>query len=152
MDILFIADDLKGNWSSIHVFEVTGTDKKDQYEYKLTSTVLVSMPFKSKGLGDIDLSGSMTKQASKTCTLKSYGDTKESHIEYMGPMIEDIELDLRNTIDGVYFQKTKEIINGMRVVDAEIKQRDKKLQKISKQAADGKIKKNVNYVESKNDE
>ena len=43
----------------------------------------------------------------------------------MGPMLEDLELDLRNTIEGIYFQKTKEIINGMRVTDAEIKSRQK---------------------------
>ena len=40
-------------------------------------------------------------------------------------MLEDLELDLRNTIEGVYFQKTKEIINGMRVTDAEVKSRVK---------------------------
>ena len=40
-------------------------------------------------------------------------------------MLEDLELDLRNTIEGIYFQKTKEIINGMRVTDAEIKTRQK---------------------------
>ena len=58
-------------------------------------------------------------------TLKTIGDSRESHVEIMGPMLEDLELDLRNTIEGIYFQKTKEIINGMRVTDAEIKSRQK---------------------------
>jgi len=111
----------KGSWSSVHVFEVNPEKTgKDTHSYKLTSTVLVSMPLQLKGLGDIDLSGSITKQAKKTEKLKTIGDQKQSHMEIMGPMLEDLELDLRNTIEGVYFQKTKEIINGMRVTDKEL--------------------------------
>eukprot|EP01083_Nonionella_stella_P076796 209426_1 len=124
----------KGNWSSVHVFEVNGSGSKDSYNYKLTSTVLVSMPMKVKGLGDIDLSGSVTKQAQKTATLQSFADDKQSHLEIMGPMLEELELDLRGTIEGVYFQKTKEIVNGMRVIDAQIKARDKKMANIAKTA------------------
>lgn len=119
----------------MHVFEVNTTGQKDSWNYKLTSTVLVSMPMKVKGLGDIDLSGSVTKQAQKTATLQSYADSKQSHLEYMGPMLEDLELDLRGTIEGVYFQKTKEIVNGMRVTDAQIKARDKKMANIATSAA-----------------
>jgi len=93
------------------------------------------MPMKVKGLGDIDLSGSVTKQAQKTAKLQTYAESKQSHLEYMGPMVEDLELDLRGTIEGVYFQKTKEIVNGMRVTDAAIKARDKKMANIAKQTA-----------------
>jgi len=124
----------KGNWSSVHVFEVNPSGKKDEWNYKLTSTVLVSMPMKVKGLGDIDLAGSVTKQAQKSATLATYADEKQSHLELMGPMLEDLELDLRGTIEGVYFQKTKEIVNGMRVTDAAIKARDKKMANIASQA------------------
>merc|ERR1712129_320987 len=97
------------------------------------STVLVSMPMNVKGLGDIDLAGSVTKQAQKAATLATYADEKQSHLELMGPMLE--ELDLRGTIEGVYFQKTKEIVNGMRVTDAEIKSRDKKMANIASNIA-----------------
>jgi len=127
--------DFKGNWSSVHVYEVNAGQQKDSWNYKLTSTVLVSMPMKVKGLGDIDLSGSVTKQAQKTATLQSYADDKQSHLEIMGPMLEDLELDLRGTIEGVYFQKTKEIVNGMRVTDAQIKARDQKMANIASSAA-----------------
>jgi len=127
-----------GTWSSVHVFEVKNQSPKDTFEYRLTSTVLVSMPLQVKGLGDIDLSGSLSKQASKTATLKTFGDQKQSHLEIMGEMLEDLELDLRSTIEGVYFQKTKEIINGMRVTDAEMKARDKKMADTMKSAANKK--------------
>merc|ERR1712048_1261081 len=114
----------KGNWSSVHVFEVNNGGKEDTFNYKLTSTVLVSMPMNVKGLGDIDLSGSVTKQAQKSAKLQSYADDKQR----------DLELDLRGTIEGVYFQKTKEIVNGMRVTDASIKARDKKMANIASNA------------------
>jgi hypothetical protein len=32
----------------------------------------------------------------------------------MGKMLEDIELRIRNAIEGIYIQKTREVINGMR--------------------------------------
>ncbi|ETO36765.1 hypothetical protein RFI_00297 [Reticulomyxa filosa] len=126
----------KGSWSSVHVFEVKNQAQKDTYEYRLTSTVLVSMPLQLKGLGDIDLSDSHKFQ--QTQTLRSFGEQKQSHLEIMGEMLEDLELDLRNTIEGVYFQKTKEIVNGMRVTDAEIKARDKKMADTLKSAAGSK--------------
>lgn len=129
----------KGTWSSVHVFEILTSGKKDEFDYKLTSTVLVSMPLQLKGLGDIDLSGSITKQAQKKAQLKTIGDSRQSHLEIMGPMLEDLELDLRNTMESVYFQKTKEIINGIRVTDAEIKTRDKKIAQMGKDAAAKKL-------------
>lgn len=131
----------KGSWSSVHVFEVVSAGKKDSFDYRLTSTVLVSMPLQLKGLGDIDLSGNITKQAQKSAVLKTIGDSKESHLEIMGPMLEDLETDLRSTIEGVYFQKTKEIINGIRVTDAEIKAREKKSAEMLKTAASNNPKK-----------
>jgi capping protein beta len=133
--------DFKGSWSSVHVFEVTPNKKakvKDSFTYRLTSTVLVSMPLDIGGLGEIDLSGSITKQRTKEAALKTIADNKESHVEIMGPMLEELELDLRNTIEGVYFQKTKEIINGMRVTDAEVKKQERKMAGMAKQAATGK--------------
>jgi len=129
----------KGSWSSVHVFEVNPEKTgKDTYSYKLTSTVLVSMPLQLKGLGDIDLSGSITKQAKKTEKLKTIGDQKQSHMEIMGPMLEDLELDLRNTIEGVYFQKTKEIINGMRVTDKELLKQKNRMAGLHQEASKNK--------------
>lgn len=128
----------KGSWSSVHVFEVTPQKSgTNTHQYRLTSTVLVSMPATLKGLGEIDLSGSITKQATKVATLKKIADSTESHVEIMGPMLEDLELDLRNTIEGIYFQKTKEIINGMRVTDAGLKDRESKMAGLARSAATG---------------
>jgi len=103
-----------GWWDSIHVFECT-EQKKGTYEYKLTTTVMVSMGMKNNLVGELDLSGSMTQQATQ---VKAFND-QNPHIANMGPMLEDMELKVRNAIEGIYIQKTREVVNGMRLVNGE---------------------------------
>jgi len=100
-----------GWWDSTHVFEVMPeAGKKDVFAYKITSTVMISMIIKDGSVGQVDLSGSMTKQEHK----KEAVSAGNSHIANMGKMLEDMELRIRNSIEGIYIQKTREVINGMR--------------------------------------
>jgi capping protein beta len=99
----------KGWWDSTHVFEVTG-DKDHYYTYKLTTTVMISMVLSDDKVGNVDLSGLRTQQDSKRLIV----DADNNHISNMGKMLEDIELRIRNAIEGIYIQKTREVINGMR--------------------------------------
>jgi len=103
-----------GWWDSIHVFECS-EQKKGVYEYKLTTTVMVSMGMKNALVGEVDLSGSMTQQETKSQPLNE----TNTHISNMGRMLEDMELKVRNAIEGIYIQKTREVINGMRLVSGE---------------------------------
>ncbi len=66
-------------------------------------------------VGDLDLSGSMTQQQTQTLDVD---DKEKTHIGNLGKMIEDMELKIRNAIEGVYIQKTREVINGMRQANA----------------------------------
>jgi len=100
----------KGWWDSIHVFEVTEDSKKGFFNYKLTSTVMVSMVIKDSTVGQVDLSGSMTKQETK----RQQVTPAATHISNLGRMLEEMELRIRNSIEGIYIQKTREVINGMR--------------------------------------
>jgi len=101
-----------GWWDSIHVFEVQEKkDKKDHFVYRLTTTVMVSMNLKDEGkTGDVDLSGHMTRQTEKEKKIAK----DQTHIMNMGPILEEMELAVRNAIEGIYIQKTREVINGMR--------------------------------------
>jgi len=103
-----------GWWDSVHVFECS-EQKKGVYEYKLTTTVMVSMGMKNALVGEVDLSGSMTQQETKALALSE----ANTHIANMGRMLEDMELKVRNSIEGIYIQKTRDVINGMRVVSGE---------------------------------
>lgn len=99
----------KGWWDSIHVFEAT-KDKDNYYTYKLTTTVMISMVIMDDKVGNVDLSGLRTQQDSKRLKV----DADSPHIANMGKMLEDMELRIRNAIEGIYIQKTREVVNGMR--------------------------------------
>jgi capping protein beta len=99
----------KGWWDSVHVFEVTG-EKDGYFMYKLTTTVMISMVLADDKIGNVDLSGLRTQQDSRRLKV----DRDSPHIANMGKMLEDIELRIRNAIEGIYIQKTREVINGMR--------------------------------------
>jgi capping protein beta len=103
-----------GWWDSIHVFEVNATNKPNVFEYKLTTTVMVSMGVQNDKVGVVDLSGSMTQQSTQSLVL----DSEHPHITNLGKMLEDMELKIRNYIEAIYIQKTREVINGMRLVNA----------------------------------
>jgi len=105
-----------GVWDSIHVFQVEQSQKKNTFEYKLTTTVMVSMVVNNDKVGSVDLSGSMTQQSGVVSVTL---DEEHGHVANMGRMVEDMELKIRNIIEGIYIQKTREIINGMRSVGAE---------------------------------
>jgi len=98
-----------GWWDSMHIFEVVET-KKNHFEYKLTSTVMVSMKLKSSIAGDIDISGSQTQQDTKVLPLTA----EYTHIANLGGMLEERELKIRSSIEGIAIQKTREVVNGMR--------------------------------------
>jgi len=103
-----------GVWNSIHVFDASEA-KKGHFEYKLTTTVMVSMSVKNSGLGEANLSGSMTSQDTRTMAVSD----ATPHIANLGRMLEEMELKIRNAIEGIYIQKTREVVNGMRLVGGE---------------------------------
>jgi len=98
-----------GCWNSIHVVEAT-EHKAGTFEYKLTTTVIVSMQVKNDEVGIVDLSGNMTKQATNSVKV----DVDHPHIMNIGKMLEDMELRIRNDIEGIYIQKTRTVLSGIR--------------------------------------
>lgn len=54
---------MKGAWDSIHVFEAQ--EKGRNAHYKLTSTVMLYMVTNKPDLGNLNLSGSMTRQVKR---------------------------------------------------------------------------------------
>lgn len=99
----------RGFWDSIHVFEVA-EEKDGYYMYKLTTTVMISMVLTDDKIGNVDLSGLRTQQDTKRLKV----DADSPQIANMGKMLEDMELRIRNAIEGIYIQKTRQVINGMR--------------------------------------
>jgi len=82
----------EGGWDSIHVFEAI--DRARAAHYKLTSTVILHLGTKSEALGEMDLSGNMTRQIEQDVPIQD--DT--SHIVNVGRLVEDMELKMRNLL------------------------------------------------------
>lgn len=97
-----------GTWDSIHVFEAT--DRARTCHYKLTSTVILNMVSSGETLGELDLSGNMTRQLEQDLPI----DDESSHIANIGRLVEDMELKMRNLLQEVYFGKAKDVVSDLR--------------------------------------
>jgi capping protein beta len=99
-----------GVWDSIHVFEASERGRTSNY--RLTSTVLLSLATKGASLGEVDLSGNMTRQVEYDLPVEN----DESHIVNVGRMVEDMELSMRNLLQEVYFGKAKDVVGDLRSI------------------------------------
>ncbi|MCJ1239420.1 F-actin-capping protein subunit beta [Varicellaria rhodocarpa] len=100
----------EGGWDSIHVFEAI--DKARTSHYKLTSTVILHLSTSSENLGDMDLSGNMTRQVEQNLPVEN----DVSHIVNIGKLVEDMELKMRNLLQEVYFGKAKDVVGDLRSI------------------------------------
>lgn len=100
----------QGAWDSIHVFEAI--DRARTAHYKLTSTVILHLSTSNDNLGEMDLSGNMTRQIESDLPVED--DT--SHIANIGKLVEDMELKMRNLLQEVYFGKAKDVVGDLRSV------------------------------------
>jgi len=113
-----------GSWDSIHVFEAT--ERGRMAHYKLTSTIMLQLKVKGETSGQVDLSGSMTRQYEEDRPLPD----PVAHIANTGRMVEEMELKMRNLLQEVYFGKTRDVVFDLRSVESLEKQRkQRELQK-----------------------
>ncbi|KAK3939707.1 F-actin-capping protein subunit beta [Diplogelasinospora grovesii] len=114
----------EGVWDSIHVFEASERGRTSNY--RLTSTVILSLSTKGATLGDVDLSGNMTRQVEQDMPVEN----DESHIANIGRLVEDMELKMRNLLQEVYFGKAKDVVGDLRSVQTLSEgQRDREMQR-----------------------
>ncbi|KAM7514642.1 hypothetical protein LguiA_004225 [Lonicera macranthoides] len=97
----------EGAWDAIHVIEV-GPEDEGMAHYCLTSTVMLSLTTNDDSSGTFNLSGSIRRQMSMDLSVT------EGHLCNMGRMIEELEGKLRNSLEQVYFGKTKEMVCTLR--------------------------------------
>ena len=80
----------KGVWDAVHVIEAAAP-KKDETEYKLTSTVMLSAIKKNL----FKLEGNLTRQVNKGLP------SKQGHVSNIGMMVEELEGSMRNSMQQV---------------------------------------------------
>lgn len=105
---------IRGCWDSIHVVEVQEKSGGRNAHYKLTSTAMLWLQTQKDSSGMMNLGGSLTRQAE----IESSVSEINPHIVNIGKMIEDMENKIRNTLNEIYFGKTKDIVNGLRSVNS----------------------------------
>ncbi|KAI8824758.1 F-actin-capping protein subunit beta [Chytriomyces cf. hyalinus JEL632] len=101
-----------GAWDSIHVIEVE--EKSKAAHYKLTSTIILNLIHGKQNIGELNLSGNLTRQAEHDLPL----DDPSGHVGNIGRIIEDMEIKMRNALHEIYFGKTKDIANDLRSVQS----------------------------------
>lgn len=103
---------IKGCWDSIHVIEVQERSTSTKVHYKLTSTVMLWLQTNKTGSGMMNLGGSLMRQKEQD------GSTSDStHIANIGRMVEEMENQIRQSLNTIYFDKTKSILNSLRSPD-----------------------------------
>ncbi|XP_010261082.1 PREDICTED: probable F-actin-capping protein subunit beta [Nelumbo nucifera] len=97
----------EGIWDAIHLIEV-GAEEDGIAHYCLTSTVMLSLTTSDESKGEFTLSGSIRRQMNTDLSVA------EGHLCNMGKMIEEMERKMRNSLDQVYFGKTREMVYTLR--------------------------------------
>lgn len=104
---------IKGCWDSIHVVEVQEKTTGRSAHYKLTSTAMLWLQTNKPGSGTMNLGGSLTRQVEADASVNE----ASPHIANIGRMVEEMENKIRNTLNEIYFGKTKDIVNGLRSIE-----------------------------------
>ena len=124
-------------WNSVHVVDVTLG--KEKVTYSLTSTILLSVTPTIDEINDIinnkneyynnskegkkelhvksqstNISGSLSRHSTRECQFNSSNNDDNEHIINIGKFVEDVECTMRSDMDGLYIQKTKNIIGMIR--------------------------------------
>ncbi|KRX02856.1 hypothetical protein PPERSA_04059 [Pseudocohnilembus persalinus] len=114
------ANIVKGIWDSINVIDVKFDNQKSsdkqRVQYTVTSSVILEMVLKKPEAGDVNISGSLSKSKAVDYLMEDkYVD--EFHLRNIGKLVEDVEGDLRSSLDTIYVGKTKESLFKTRSVD-----------------------------------
>ncbi|PSN39920.1 F-actin-capping protein subunit beta [Blattella germanica] len=122
---------IKGCWDSIHVVEVQEKTSGRSAHYKLTSTAMLWLQTNKPGSGTMNLGGSLTRQVENDASVSE----ASPHIANIGRMVEEMENKIRNTLNEIYFGKTKDIVNGLRSIQPLADQRQQQQLRVDLAAA-----------------
>lgn len=98
------------SWDSIHVIEVTNSGNAD-FNYKVTTTIILQLD--NHVTSELKLSGNLTRQTERDIRVDTNKDDqlRIAHITNLGTLIEDVESQMRDMLETVYFEKTRDIFH-----------------------------------------
>ncbi|CAJ1950862.1 unnamed protein product [Cylindrotheca closterium] len=99
-----------GAWDSVHLVKV---DEPDMLEgtctYRVESAVVMSL---SPANDQATISSSLTKDTVKTCNIR-HNHMNGSHLENIGTILEDVEIDFRSRMERVDIPKTMDVVESI---------------------------------------
>ena len=98
-----------GVWSGIHHFKVSDPSETT-CNYRVESAVVMIVKPKSGEDTQMKVSASMSKEPVEREMKVQKAYLQSNHIENLGTMIEEIEMDLRSSFETVCLPKTQEVI------------------------------------------
>lgn len=110
----------KATWNSVHVVEVTPSSEGRTASYGMTTTISLIMEpntasLATDGSGRTCISGSLTKRSDRVLSITTNGlDGAAEHIANIGKMIEDVEIEMRSSMDSLHIQKTRYVVDSVR--------------------------------------
>ncbi|GKY93068.1 hypothetical protein MPSEU_000275100 [Mayamaea pseudoterrestris] len=101
-----------GIWSGIHQFQV-GSPDDDLCSYRVESSVVMIVKPKTDEATQLTFSGALSKEpvTKEMKVQKAY--LQSNHIENLGTIIEEIEMELRSNFETVCIPKTQTVIVDM---------------------------------------
>lgn len=113
----------KGCWDSINIVDVKIQNNK--VSYRLTTSLILDMKINNPENGEVVINGTLAKKK-ELIQLDYVSD--DSDLERIGKLIEDMETNMRRTLDTIYLGKTKEIVFTLRSMDGkELEKRQKEI-------------------------
>ena len=100
----------RGVWESANYVTATFNESKTEAVYKLTTSVMINMGVKRTNVGDTAISGLLSRHTETSSRV----DADRTPISVIGRMIEDVETEVRQSLNDLYVLKTKEIIDSLR--------------------------------------
>jgi capping protein (actin filament) muscle Z-line, beta len=98
-----------GQWNSAHIVQVGKIMNGTSCNYKIQSQIMISLNPRSH----IGISGQLSRTTEQTHSVSSDA-LSASHLENIGKMIEDIEIDMRSNLDVVTIPRTRQVLSGLR--------------------------------------
>jgi capping protein beta len=113
----------RGTWNSVHVVEVVPSPEGRTASYGMTTAVSLVMEPSASSLSTTDgsgstinscIAGSLTKRSDRVLPISNNGPAGAEHIANIGTMIEDMEIELRSSMDSLHIQKTRYVLDSVR--------------------------------------
>ena len=104
----------KGTWDAIHVV-TTNVDSNQKAKYRVNSSIFFIMTANNPVQGEIDVAGNVNRVKEDYVAIDPKVDIQKFHLKNIGKLIEANESEIRSEMNGIFINKSKQIINTGRL-------------------------------------